>query len=264
MLTLDVVIPTYLPDGIERVAKMKLPSINGVNYIISWQAHQDYEVPHNLLRDDIKILRMEGVGLSRNRNNGILNSEADIIYIADDDLEILPGALEKIRDRYREYPDTDVATFKMKEENGKTYPEEITDLQLYLPKNYCVSSCELTFRRKISQNIRFNTLFGINSGCFGVGEEEIFHLEARKKGYKCRYFPDIIASHPHESTGIRRINDPKVIEGFGAVITKQYPHTFILRLPLKAYRIRKNKQYGFLKSMYYLTKGMIKSFRVKV
>lgn len=263
-MTLDVIIATYKPDGIERVAKMDLPVVKDAGYIISWQAHQDYPVPEKLKRDDVKIFRMEGVGLSRNRNNAINHSSADIIYIADDDIEILPGALDKIRDRFTEYLDTEVASFKMKEQEGKIYPPEICKLSLQLPKDYHISSIELAFKRQLFPEIKFNEAFGINSGVFGGGEEEIFHLQARKKGYVCRFFPDTIVSHPAASTGLREISDPKVVEGFGAVISKSYPLTFLLRLPLKAYRLKKKKQYGFLKSLFYLTKGMLKSYSIKL
>lgn len=262
-MTLDVVIGTYKPAGIERLSQIQLPVVEDVKYIISWQAHEDYPVPEKLIRPDIRIFRLDGVGLSRNRNNAISHSDAEIIYIADDDIEILPGALDQIKRRFEEYPDTDMATFKMKEGRNR-YPKDITDLGFYLPKNYNVASCQIAFRRKIFETIRFNERFGINSGVFEVGEDELFHLQARKKGFICRFFPDIIASHPHESTGSKKISDPRAVEGFGFLITKSYPRSFLLRLPLKAYRMKAQGQYGFFKGWYHLIMGSLKSFREKI
>lgn len=263
-MTLDVIIATYKPEGIERVSKMELPVVEDVNYIVSWQAHQDYPVPENLIRKDIKIFRMNDIGLSRNRNNAINHSSADIIYIADDDVEILPGALDKIRERFMKFPDTDVASFRMKGSEGKIYPKDVRDLLFYLPKNYYINSIELAFRRQLYPSLRFNELFGINSGVFGGGEEEIFHLEARKRGLVCRFFPDTIVSHPHATTGLRKVEDPKIVEGFGAVLSKSYPGSFILRIPLKAYRLKKNNQYGFFKSIFFLVKGVVKARKIKL
>lgn len=262
-MTLDVVIATYRPEGIMRLSKMFLPAYPDVNYIISWQAHDNFPVPENLIRPDIHIYRMEGKGLSRNRNNAISRSEADIIYIADDDIEIMPDALPLIMESFKAYPDTDVATFKMKETYRKKYPEEITELGFYLPSGYHVGSYQMAFKRKIFPKISFNTDFGINSGKFEVGEDELFHLSARKSGLKCRFFPEIIASHPHEASGRRVIENPKVIYGMGAVITKSFPKTFLFRIPVKAYRLSKSKKYKFWPGLSQLFVGSLKSLRVK-
>lgn len=263
-MTLDVIIATYGPEGIDRVSRMTLPETENVKYVVSWQNHQNVPVPENLKREDVKIHRLDGKGLSRNRNNAIENSDADIIYIADDDIILMPEALNKIMQIFEQYPDTDIATFMMKETGRKTYPGEITDLSFYLPKNYNIGACQIAFKRKYYPGIRFNTDFGINSGKFEVGEDEIFHLQFRKKGLKCRFFPEVIASHPHDATGRKKIKNPKVVEGFGALITKSYPRSFCLRVPLKAWRLYKEKRYGFWKGLLYLSTGSFKSFNIKI
>ena len=258
-MKLDVVIATYSPEGIKRVAEMPLPVVKDVGYIVSWQESRDASIPVNLLRSDVRIYRMEGKGLSRNRNNAISHSGADLIYIADDDIEILPDALTTIIKRFEEFPDTQVAAFKMKETGRKVYPEGITDLGFYLPKGFHIVSYQLAFRRDLFPSLKFSEKYGINSGVFEVGEDEIFHLTARKLGLKCRFFPDVIASHPHDASGGKRITDPRAIQGFGAVITKSFPKTFLLRLPLKAWRLRKSGQSNFLFSLWHLFAGSFKS-----
>lgn len=264
MLTLDVLICTYGAEGILRVSSMTLPRIDNIRYVISWQNHKDLPLPENLIREDIKISRLDGKGLSLNRNNALANASSDLIYICDDDITILPGALQKAIKRFEDYPDTDVATFKMKEEERKNYPKEVTDLKFRLPKGYNVGACQMVFRRSLFPEIQFNTKFGINSGVFEVGEDEIFHLTLRKRGYKCRFFPDVIASHPHEATGRRSISDPRILHGLGAVITKSYPLSFFWRIPLKAYRLHKNKKYKFPGALWHLNLGALKSYKVKI
>lgn len=262
-MTLDVIIATYKPDGIERLSRMDLPILDGVGYIVSWQSSDDYPVPENLQRSDVSIYRMEGKGLSRNRNNAIEHSSADIVYIADDDLELMPGALTRIIERFIQFPDTVMATFRMKDD-GKTYPDDVTELSFYLPKNYNVCSCQMAFRRSAFSEIKFNTSYGINSGCFESGEDEIFHLNFRKRGLVCRFFPDEVSSHPHESTGFKAITNPRTVQGMGAVMTKCYPRTFMLRIPLKAYRLKKSGRSGFFYALRHLIAGSYKSFKVKI
>ena len=73
-MTLDVLICTYGLDGIERVAQMKLPQADGVAYVVSWQLTDDEfdaDVPQALERQDLKVYKMNGRGLSRNRNNSL-------------------------------------------------------------------------------------------------------------------------------------------------------------------------------------------------
>lgn len=255
-MKIDVIIATYKPEGINRVSNMYLPVEEDVNYIISWQEDNNYPLPRNLKREDIHVYRCEGKGLSRNRNNGIEHSAADIVYIADDDIILMPDFVSIIKRSFEQYPDTEVATFKMKE---GSFPDKITELTFYLPKNYSITAYQTAFKRELYPTIKFDIRYGINSGIFEAGEDELFHLTARKKGLKCRFFPEVLGSHPHASTGFRKIDDVKVLYSFGAVITKSYPRTFILRLPLKAYRLKKNNQYNFFGALFHLAVGSIKS-----
>lgn len=261
-MTLDVIIATYKPEGIERISRMALPALERVGYVVSWQSSEGYPVPANLQRPDVSIYRMDGKGLSRNRNNAIEHSTADLIYIADDDIELMPGALTRIIERFEEYPDTVMATFQMKE-NRKVYPKDVTELKFYLPKGYNVGSYQMAFRRSAFDDIKFNTYYGINSGCFEVGEDEIFHLCFRRRGLVCRFFPDIIASHPHEASGRKAIKDSRTIHGMGAVLTQSYPRTFLFRIPIKAYRLKKSGKSGFFHALRHLSVGSRKSFKIK-
>lgn len=263
-MNLDVIIATYKPEGIQRVSKIPLRIYENVNYIISWQCHYNHPIPENLIRPDIKIYRTDTIGLSVNRNNAISKSKADLIYIADDDIILLENSLPTIIKRFEEFPDTQVGTFMMLEKERKKYPKEITDLHFYLPKGYNIGSYQITFKRNLFPGLKFNNKFGINSGCFEIGEDELFHLKARKLRLKCRFFPDIIASHPHFASGGRIIKDKRIIQGFGAVITKSYPKTFILRLFLKAYRLHKRGLYKFIPALYQLFLGSFKSLKIKL
>ena len=70
-MTVDIAIITYKPEGIERLSKMQLPQMEGVRYVVSWQAHELASVPEELLRDDIVVYRFDKNGQSYNRNNAI-------------------------------------------------------------------------------------------------------------------------------------------------------------------------------------------------
>ena len=85
--TLDILICT-IDDGILKVPAMLLPERADVRYIVSVQ----HTIPQSLInvpaplvyRQDVTIGFLEGKGLSRNRNNALRMSDADICLVADD------------------------------------------------------------------------------------------------------------------------------------------------------------------------------------
>lgn len=104
--TLDVAIITHTPQGIDRVASMRLPHIDGVSYVVSWQDHRDTQVPDSLAsRDDVKVIRFDRSGLSLNRNNSFRHCTSDIILCADDDLTYMPEGLTAIMKLFADNPD---------------------------------------------------------------------------------------------------------------------------------------------------------------
>ena len=87
-MTLEVEICTYGLDGLQRVAQMTLPPVEGVRYRICMQNPDcaAVELPEALRRPDVDFFQHPTRGLSVNRNVALDRAEADIILIADDDL----------------------------------------------------------------------------------------------------------------------------------------------------------------------------------
>lgn len=264
MLSLDVAISTYRQEGILKVAKMlePLPPQKGVRYIVSWQEHQDREIPQYLQqRDDVEVFRLEKKGLSNNRNNAISHCKADLVLIADDDLEYKQDFAVQIKKVFEDNPHLDLALFKINFQNRKIYPAQSCIITLSLPENYYAASVEMAFKRDKFKDLKFNTQLGLGAPLMHCGEEEIFLLNALKSNLVCRFFPVIIASHQEFTTGDKV--SPGILRGHGYVIRKYYPVTFPLRIPLKAYRIKKYKKFPFFKSLKYLCQGMVYSFKNK-
>ena len=112
MLTLDLIIATHSAAGIERVAAMVLPPVEGVRYVVSWQNSGDTALPDALKRDDIEVHRTDTVGLSSNRNNALDYSTGDIRLIVDDDLVFTAGQLRSVISTFESHPELDVALFR--------------------------------------------------------------------------------------------------------------------------------------------------------
>ncbi len=264
-MTLDVLIATHKPEGILRVADMDLPAVDGVRYIVTWQMSGDTPVPPVLSgRPDVEIHRVSSTGLSRNRNEGISRVGADIYLIADDDLHYTASQLREVMDAFRDRPEMDIAAFMYNSGGGKKYPASETPLFPY-PKGYFPSSVEIAVRMSPrTSSLRFDSRFGLGSGVFHSGEEDIFLLTARSKGLDMRFVPIRITRHDGHSTGTGRIADSKVLHAMGALILYLHPATFPLRIPLKAMRLSRAAQAPFLRALSGLTKGAITAaFKVR-
>lgn len=236
-LTLDVDIATWQPEGILRVESMQLPTVDGVRYIVSWQNHGPAPVIPQALRErsDIEVHLCECNGLAANRNNALRHSRADIILVADDDLRYTPSQLLEVIRAFDENPSVAVATFR---HCGmpRQYPPGECDLGRRLPRNYYAIAVEIAFRRTAVGNLTFDERFGLGSPKLWAGEDEKFLLDARLRGLHCRFFPIDITTHTGPTTGTRLLTSPKVVAGMGKYITLEYPWSWPLRIPLKAWR----------------------------
>lgn len=255
MLTLDIAIITYRPEGISRLAERDLPVVPGISYVISWQDHRGLDVPPALLRHDIKVVRCDEPGLSNNRNKSIENCTSDIILIADDDITHDYDALQRLISVFEQNPGLDVATFRSIHPSGVVYPDIPCRLSLPYPKGYSVTSFEIAMRRKTAGHLRTCPELGLGSLRFHAGEDEMLLLSAIKRGLDCRFYPITICTHAHVSTGSKdHLTDGNLLAA-GCVIALTYPASCILRIPLKAWRVSRRGQAQLLHALGQLTLG---------
>lgn len=257
MLTLDLAIVTYRPEGIERVARMKLPRVPGVRYIVSWQEDGGAPVPPPLRRDDVEVFRHDRPGISSNRNNAIARCRADIVLLADDDITFGEDNLEAVRLTFENNPDVDVATFRSVKHGGTVYPASATQLRQPLPKGYSVTSFEIALRRSTAGGLRCCTELGLGSPRLHGGEDEILLLTALKRGLRCMYFPVTVCEHPHPSTGTKARLTAGNLEAAGCVIALYYPLSCILRVPLIAVRHARGGRASLFRALLHLSRGAL-------
>lgn len=255
MLTLDLAMITYKPEGIRRVAAMSLPKVEGVRYVVSWQQHEDAPVPDCLVRDDIDIYRFDLKGLSLNRNNAIDNCKDDIILLADDDIKYTKGQLRSIIEAFENNPDTDLATFICDQPQMPAYPTAVTRLSEPLPKGYWAGSCSIAFRRTSTGDLRFHPELGLNSPRLHGGEDELFLLAAMRRGLVCKFFPIAICTHPSHSTGTTAEVKPGTLRAQGCYMAIAYRYTWLPRIILKARRTSRSGNMSFMKSLGHLIAG---------
>lgn len=229
---------TFGPEGIRRVASGRHPRLEGVEYLVAWQLPDgDAETPPQLLRPDFRIVKTATRGLSRNRNVALAASTAPLLLVADDDLDYTEEGLRGVMNAFRENPDCDILTFRYGSAlDTKKFSE--TPFPLDNPaRGYYVSSFEMAFRSKgIRGKVWFNENFGIGSGLFPCGEEQLFLTECMRKGMKGRYLPLTICRHEGETTTQRAENAEMETAAKGAAMLKMHPATWPMRFAMHLLR----------------------------
>lgn len=257
MPRLDVMICTCGGNGLEKVEKMHLPSVDGVRYIVSCQS-ECRELPAGLQRDDILVRFNDSKGLSNNRNFALSLATAPYALVADDDLVFKAEGLADIIHIFDSHPDVDIAAFRCEYPFDKTYPPGEHDLADNY-RNYYLTSFEIAVRMEAVRrcSLRFSPLMGIGAPVLTCGEENVFVLSALKQGLNGRFFPVTIAVHPDVPTGERETATPGVLRAQGAYIWLAFGITVVARMMLKAWRTPG----CFLRNLMYISQGVVYGMR---
>ncbi|PQJ31976.1 hypothetical protein BST92_08590 [Nonlabens arenilitoris] len=178
------------------------------------------------LRSDypnIQVFNESNFGLSRSRNMAISKSDASYAWILDDDVQILPGAIDTIIDSINIYEGADLLFFKIRTPEG-------FDKRIYLNEEKSITSrselnhihsvemvLHVNFLRK--HNLNFDLRFGLGAQ-FEMGEEFLLAQEIFETSKQIVFIPKVVVLHDEMSTG----NDPannRVIYARGALAAKE-------------------------------------------
>ena len=220
MLTIQFLIST-LGERIAQAAKVLLPPMEGVSYVVVWQRNGigSGALPAELKeREDVSIVEDNGKGLARSRNIALENATADLLVITDDDNRYDTAAIELIRNAFEKHPMAGLIQFQALSMEGKplrNYPAFPYTYETR-PRGTYFCSVELVMRRKANLP-RFDERFGLGAE-LGCGEEEVFVHEAVKRGVKMIYVPQPLVRTDGATTGGRFLTDAKVQKAKGAVL----------------------------------------------
>lgn len=263
-LRLDLLTVAYGPEGIVRVATHSHPALPGVRYIVCWQNSGDTPIPESLVkRSDFEIYRYNDFGVSKNRNHSLEHFEAPIGMLSDDDVDYTAEELEGVLRCFEERPDVDLLFFKY---HSKYYPKKYFDFEFDFrnaPKYFYYTNFEMAFRHdSIKNKVWFDERFGINSGVFIAGEEDMFVLCALKQGLVLHFVPQFNSRHDGSTTCEREGESDEMIKLRGAVVAAYHPWMCWPRFILYSFR-RQDRSRGFFKYMGLLLKGVYKEWQTR-
>jgi len=179
---------------------------------------------------NFRFLSFDEKGLSKSRNRALDLAEAEIVMIADDDLEYCKGFQTKIQNAFKDFPEADGITFKIVTPEGKPYKSYSSKPFKHSRKSiFNVSSVEMVFKLDSlkKHRIRFDENFGLGAK-FKSGEETIILNDALNRGLNLFFVPENIVIHPVESSG--KVLDENYFCSKGALVKRMFQNSSFMIL----------------------------------
>lgn len=168
-------------------------------------------------------------GLSKSRNELLLNMNGDIGILCDDDVIYEKDYEKTILKAFEELKDADIIAFNINRVNSKvSHRKSVSEIKK-APYNRNYSSVQIAFKKEsfYRNNLFFNVNFGAGSK-YSSGEESLLLRLANKKKLKIYEYPKTIATvDDNESTWFKGYNE-KFFYDKGAWLKEAYPKTWFI------------------------------------
>ena len=198
-------------------------------------------------KDNIRVVNVYEKGLSRSRNLAIKQAKGKICFIADDDVEYLPEAIDVVTKAYQDFPDAALISFQYLRENHQTYKiyRKESGYQHHLSHRQALTSFEMCVNLSLvkSENIQFNTCFGLGAH-FKSGEEGVFRDDLVRAGLKVAYVSKPIVIH-YGKTSVDAKGSKNYVQALTATKYLQYKNFIYLWLIRYIWLLLKRKSISF-------------------
>ncbi|MEZ5013047.1 MAG: glycosyltransferase [Chitinophagales bacterium] len=236
-----------LDDGIHRIAADTFLQ-EGFSLLIVHQVTQaaDHSALYKRFTDKgIRIITLQGKGLSISRNAALENAQGDWLWICDDDVLPEKGTYLAMVNSIQNHRSADILTFRMHTPEGNDYKKYPADGTAYTLRSATrISSVEILISSRFLQQhtLRFDTAFGLAS-TYPSGEEYIFITDALRKGAQVIHSARHIGVHSAESSG-QQFHAEQII-GKGAMFARVFKGRSMLYNYVFSWKKYKSSAYSF-------------------
>jgi len=263
-ISLEILISTKNRDNLDFLNNIFIKNNTHSNSIlIINQTHKtDFSCPKI---DNINLININEIGLSKSRNLAINNAKSDICLLADDDILYEENFDSIIISAFNLNPSADIITFKMNDSNGNSF-KNYPIIKYHNKKSLSfVNSVVIAFRRNsiISNKVLFDENFGLGS-IFQTADEYVFLRNALDLNLNIIFHNEVILSHPINSSGNDVASD-RILFAKGALFYKYYNSLSFLKLIHYVYLMFKFKyiRLNQILNKYWVgVKGIIKYINV--
>lgn len=191
------------------------------------------------LRSRQKFLTFYEKGLSKSRNNALLNSSGDICILADDDMYYENNYENIISEAYHKYSDADLIAFVVDDDDSSRRKKIMKEGKIHYLKSMKLQSVQITFKRKsiIANKIMFDESFGTGAQYYW-GEENIFLFDCLRSGLKIYYVPKRIATLKVSDSSWNKDNTPEHFQIQGCIYYRMTRHFYLILILQFALRKR--------------------------
>lgn len=196
--------------------------------VISQSNHEFVEELLNQVAFNYKHIKILMKGLSIARNEGLKHVNGEIVAFSDDDCWYPQNALEFIVNKFDE-ENSQIACFQHIDPVKNKYPKKYPSTKEYdLNKRRILqqSSIDIFVNTKYVKDYKnkFDETFGVGAKYIS-GEEIIYLMDLKNKGYKIDYFPKIISFHPFKYEGNKKMLDERNILSKGPLFKRLFGNT---------------------------------------
>lgn len=202
------------------------------------------------------IYSYDELGAANSRNRGLEHITEDIILLCDDDMIYEKEYKKIVLNEFKNNPRADMIIFNVYSPNRKKRRiKKSKRLHLYNSLHY--ATCNIAFRRKSLNGIKFNNMFGPN-GTYGKagGDDTLFIVSFLKNKLKIYSSKKNIGTVYHnKSTWFKEYNNSFFFDK-GALFTAIFPnlrYALILQYLIRHKNITKN--IGFFKAYKLMLEG---------
>lgn len=168
-------------------------------------------------------------GLSKSRNELLLNMSGDIGILCDDDVKYVKDYEKIILKAFEKLKNADIIVFNINRINSKITHRKAMKKVKKAPRHRNYSSVQIAFKKEAfyKNNLFFNINFGAGSK-YSAGEESLLLREANRKNLRIYEYPATIATvDDAKSTWFTGYNE-KYFYDKGAWLKAAYPRTYFL------------------------------------
>ena len=263
-IKLHVQLIAYGQDGVDRVAAHQHPHVPGVRWLVSVQSPDtEVTIPVTLSnREDFDIIVHKDRGAAKNRNHALdFDCNSELILLGDDDVDYNAESLVRLINAFAEHPDADIICCQYTSGGKFIKPYGSGEFSLSKPPfGWYPSGVEISFRRKIAANFKFNEKIGPGSGGLISGDDTVgfYDLLRKSRGGYCVHIA--ICEHAEETMSARLKLKPEFLKAHGAIMTHIKPYTWFPRLILHAHRT----PIPFFRCLRHTLNGVLYAYRHRI
>lgn len=209
----------------------------------------------------IKWINMSSRGVGLSRNTALMNSSADIVLFADDDIEYVDGYAENVVKAFLKYNEADIICFNINlinsNKNTGGHRNNTRNRKLHFYNSMRYGATVIAARRKVllRERISFSLLFG-GGAEFNSGEDSLFIKDCHNSMLKVYSNVFCLGDVDDSSSSWYKGIDDKFFEDRGRVYASAFPRIYWLIFAYYSFKLsKKYEKYSFTKILFLFNKG---------